>query len=58
MKNKVKKLGSHEPIKSQIYTLTYVAATLDSMPKQCCRVNTDGEETQEQIVFRAVITTL
>jgi hypothetical protein len=35
-----------------------VTATLDSMPKQCCAIFTDGKETQEQIIFRAVFTVL
>jgi len=33
------------------YSVLEANATLDSMTKQCSEVFTDGEETQEQIVF-------
>ena len=35
----------------KIYNSMVVVVTLDSMPKQCCVIFTDGEETQEQINF-------
>ncbi len=47
----VKKIGSIEPRKTQIYTLMVVAATLDCITKQCCEGYTDGEKTQEQKKF-------
>jgi hypothetical protein len=58
MKNWTKKIGPIELRKSQIYTLRVVVATLDCITKQCCEVNTDGEETQEQISFTVWFTAL
>lgn len=58
MKTKVKKIKPNAPRKPQKYIFALAAATLDCMPKQCCRIGTDGEETQEQKVFRVAFTAL
>jgi hypothetical protein len=38
------------------YSVLAANATLDSMTKQCSEEITDGEETQEQIVFTVCFT--
>jgi hypothetical protein len=38
------------------YSVLAVDATLDSMTKQCSEGITDGEKTQEQIVFTVCFT--
>jgi hypothetical protein len=55
---KTKVIKPNAPRKSQKYIFVVAVATLDCMPKQCCGIGIDGEETQEQKVFRVVFKAL
>jgi hypothetical protein len=56
MKTLSQKIGSFRTLKIAKYSLMEADATLDSMTKQCSEGITDGEETQEQIVFTVCFT--
>jgi len=56
MKTLSQKIGSFRTLKFAKYRVMIANATLDSMTKQCSEGITDGEETQEQIVFTVCFT--
>jgi hypothetical protein len=56
MKTPSQKNGSFRTLIIVKYSVLEANATLDSMTKQCCQGTTDGEETQEQIVFTVCFT--
>ena len=56
MKTPDQKNGSFRTLKIAKYRILIAYATLESMTKQCSEGITDGEETQEQIVFTVCFT--
>jgi hypothetical protein len=56
MKTLSQKIGSFRTLKIAKYRVMIANATLDCMTKQCSEGITDGEETQEQIVFTVCFT--